>query len=227
MDNPWTELPSSAPYVLPSDAARVGAFNNDPKVPDQRRLRLEIVPEPYIGRIDAPIVFLKLNPGYSPTDIRFTEDPRAREVWRKNILHQALDYPFYVLDPELAWADNANWWKSKIRQVLQIADDRTVANNVLCIEAFPYHSVSAPYFPGVLPSQRYNFALVNQAIDRGALILMANTVNWWHQQVPRLSGYANLFVARTQQGGQITPGYYPDGFPKLERILRASARLGR
>ena len=179
MENPWNHLSETPPYVLPSDIEQVTAFNGRPRLPENKRLQLHVLPEPYIGRVDAPIVFLKLNPGYSPEDIRFTNDEYGRQVWRQNILHQSLDFPFYVLDPALEWAANAQWWRGRLRTILDRFDERLVANTVLCIEAFPYHSAERPGFPGILPSQRYSFSLVRQAIERNALILMANTVGWW------------------------------------------------
>lgn len=206
--------------MLPSDLEQVTAFNGRPRLPETRRLQLHVLPEPYIGRVDAPIVFLKLNPGYSPEDIRFTNDAYGRQVWRKNILHQPLDYPFYVLDPALEWAANAQWWRGRLRTVLDRFDEQVVANNVLCIEAFPYHSAARPKFPGILPSQRYSFALVRQAIERNALILMANTVDWWCSMVPQLRQYELLQIATNPQNGYISPGYYPNGFPQLEHILQ-------
>lgn len=223
VENPWVELPASAPFVLPSDAERVSAFNDRRQPSDCTRLLFDLLPEPWIGRPDAPVVLLRPGPGYTPDDIRFTGNASAREVWRRNILHQPLDYPFYPLDPALAGAAHAIWWRRKLRQVLAIADERTVANNLLCVEAVPYHAYRYSGLPGILSSRRYSVDLIDRAIDRNALILMANMARFWHEAVPRLQGYSHLFIARVPRGGHITPGYYPDGFPHLERVLRDCA----
>ena len=226
LETPWAELPAGPPFVLPCDAALVTAFNDKERQrrSDCERLQLELLPEPYIGRPDAPIVLLKSHAGYRPNDSRLMDDENARKIVRRNLLHQPLAYPFYVLDPALAWTDQAIWWRRKIRHVIAVSDERTVAENVLSIAAFPYRSFRNPALPGLLPSQDYAFALVEQAIDRNALILMGNTVRFWYDAVPRLQGYPHLFIARVARGGYITPGYYPLGFARLEELLREHGR---
>ena len=226
LDNPWARLPESAPFVLPADAALVGAFNGRERQrrSDCERIQLDVLPEPYMGRPDAPIVLLKSHAGYRPNDIQMMDDRNARDVLRRNLLHLPLEYPFHVLDPSLAWTDHAIWWRRKIRHMIAVSNERTVADNVLSIAAFPYRSYRNPTLPELVPSQHYAFALVDQAIDRNALILMGNTVRFWHDAVPRLHGYPHLFIARVARGGHITPGYYPEGFARLEKVLRERGR---
>jgi hypothetical protein len=113
------------------------------------------------------------------------------------------------------------WWRRKLRQVLARFDERTVANNLLSIGAVPYHAYRYLGASPVLPSQRYSLELVERAVDREALILMSNTVRFWLDAVPLLHGYPHLHIARVARGGHITPGYYPEGFAHLERVLRA------
>jgi hypothetical protein len=217
----WSGLPMTAPYILPADLPQIINFNENPKLSEKRRLQLHVLPEPYIGHVDAPIVFLKLNPGYTPNDIRFTEDEYAREVWTKSIFHQPIDYPFYPLDPMLHWTECARWWRKKIRWVLEYADSKTVANLILCIEAFPYHSYNNPRFPGKLPSQDYSFQLVDRAIKRNALIFLGNSVEFWRASVPRLSEHPNVYIANSAQNSSISPGNYPEGFLHLQQVLRS------
>lgn len=220
VENPWTALPASAPFVLPSDVTAVTAFNDRRAESDCTHLRLGLLPEPFLGRPDAPIVLLRAGPGFTPDDIHFTDHDGGREVWRRNVLHQPLEYPFYPLDPALAWAEHAMWWRRKLRRVLARFDERTVANNLLSIGAVPYHAYRYRGSSPVLPSQRYSLDLVERAIDRDALILMSNTVRYWLDAVPRLHGYPHLHIARVARGGHITPGYYPEGFAHLEQVLR-------
>lgn len=219
MQNPWADLPDAAPYVLPADRDRVVAFNDQPGRSPLHRLQLHLLPEPYIGRADAPIVLLKLNPGYAEEDVRFAEDARCREVWRRNALHQPLDHPFYPLDPFLAWTTSAAWWRQRLGQLIARFGEPLVAGNLLCIEAFPYHSIRFPGTRGTLPSQRYGFWLAERAVERGAVILMANRPRVWYRAVPALERYPRLYPARVKHGGYITPGFYPDGFPEIERVL--------
>ncbi len=219
VENPWTEIPASAPFVLPCDAATVRAFNDRRSPLDCSRLQLGSLPEPFIGRPDAPIVLLRAGPGFTPDDLRVSDDRHARHVWRRNVLHQPLDYPFYPLDPALGWTEQAMWWRRKLRQVLARCDERTIAHNLLCIAAVPYRAYRYPGKFPVLPSQRYSLDLVEHAIDRDALILLNNTARFWFDALPRLRGYRHLHIARVARGGHITPGYYPEGFAHLARVL--------
>lgn len=68
MDNPWIQLLEAAPFVLPSDQPPIDAFNRRYLTNARRTLQLDIRPEPFIGNIEAPIVLLYLNPGYTPDD---------------------------------------------------------------------------------------------------------------------------------------------------------------
>jgi hypothetical protein len=52
--NPWQELPHSPPYVLPDDRAPVAAFNL--KSTETTKCDLNLFPEPFFGRPDAPVV---------------------------------------------------------------------------------------------------------------------------------------------------------------------------
>lgn len=219
MENPWADLPDTAPYVLPADRERVLAFNDRHGGSPADRLHLQILPEPYIGRIDAPIVLLKLSPGYLPEKRRFTEDPRCREVWRLNALHEPLDYPFYPLDPFLAWTATARWWRRRLGRLIDTFGERLLAENLLSIEAFPYHSVRFPGTRGTMRSQQYGFWLAERALERGALLLMANRARIWYRAVPALERYPRLYHARVKHGSYVTPGLYPEGFPEIERIL--------
>lgn len=186
-------------------------------------MQLDLLPEPYIGRPDAPVVLLRPGPGYTLDRSQLAANGYGREVWRRNLLHQPLDYPFYALDPALTWSAQAIWWRRKLRQVLAVADERTVAGALLSVAAVPYHAYRYPGSPGPLPSRSYSVALVEAAIDRNAIILISNLVRFWHEAAPRLRGYPHLHIARVPRGGHITPGYYPEGFSRLERLFRERA----
>ncbi len=174
MENPWAEFSMAEPYVAPGDAL---ALNSRRYTNERQSLQLHVLPEPYIGRVKSPIVLLKLNPGFTPNDILFTNDPVARELWQANLLHQDMEYPFYALNPEISWAENFGWWKKKIHFLTDIIPRNVVAEHVVCIEFLPYHSYGKPSLNNLLPSQLYNFYLVNEAIERGALIFLGNTVD--------------------------------------------------
>ena len=72
-DNPWQRLPLDAPFVLPEDHAAIANFNAS--APGEKFVHLEVLPEPFLGRPDAPVVVLGLNPGFKDTDLVQHRDP--------------------------------------------------------------------------------------------------------------------------------------------------------
>ena len=224
MQNPWAEPPAIPPYVLPADRLLVQDFNGSRRATESRRLRLDVLPEPFIGRADAPVILLNINPGYTPDDVLFTNDEYAREVWRRNARHESNEYPFYPFDPTLSWTPTAHWWTRRLRQLVSRTSGKTVANRLLCIEYFPYHSYRDPHFPGEVPSQAYSFALVEHAIDRGSLILIMRGVRAWRERVPRLNGYPGAFDTKNPQSPFVSPGVFPDAYEEVVRHLTTADR---
>jgi hypothetical protein len=222
MDNPWKSLPNEAPFILPSDKSQIDAFNRRYSRNDHRTIRLDIRPEPYIGDINAPIVLLYLNPGYTADDQHLNAHDDGRDLWRGNVHQEPIPYPFYMLDPRVNWAPGARWWRRTLNKLICVSDLETVSKKVLCIEYFPYHSKGDPGFPGTVPSQLYGFHLVESAIDRGAVILATRACRAWREQVPRLNGYRNGFDTRNPQQAIIGPGNYSEGFSIVCELLRGN-----
>jgi hypothetical protein len=194
------------------------AFNDH--VREEHRLQTDVRPQPFLGSEDAPIVLLNLNPGFAECDYLDFEDSYTLEVWRKNLLHEPLVYPFYSLDPKLSHTGGARWWRKKLKEPIQIAGEQVVANTFLCIEYFPYPSRKFKAMRSLLESQRYSFDLANQAIDRNAVIVVMRAQDRWERAVPRLVGYSRLFTLNSSQSGAISRKNCIDGFPVIESILR-------
>src|SRR5690348_8054992 len=97
--NPWTALPRSAPYVLATDVDPIARFNATARAPF--RIELGLMPEPFVGRVDAPIVLLTLNPGVSADDFALHGDEAFRSRVRRCHVQGAMEYPNYYLDPEI------------------------------------------------------------------------------------------------------------------------------
>lgn len=211
----------TSPFVLPSDEPQIDDFNRRYPNNTRRMLRLDIRPEPFIGDLEAPVVFLSLNPGYTPEDQQLHADPVGEALWRSNVLQQSIPYPFYMLDPRIGWASGARWWWRTFNRLISLADVGTVARGMLCVEFFPYHTVGDPGFPGVVPSQHYGFGLAEQAIDRGAIILISRACRAWRERVPRLNEYDNAYDTRNPQQAIIGPGTYPEAFPIVSKLLSA------
>lgn len=165
---------------------------------------------------------LNLNPGFDDRDQSLSEQPRGREAWQKNIRHELLDYPFYLLDPQFKAWPGPQWWLRKLKEPIEISNVKTVANHICCIEHFPYHSIKYKDIPGVLESQKYSFCLAGRAVDRNAVIILMRGEKLWCEAVPRLGSYNNLFRLNGSQNVAISRNNCPAGFPAIEQVLVAN-----
>lgn len=219
-DNPWLDLPNRPPFVLPQDKALIDQFNS--KAAERYHIPLDILPEPYLGNPDAPVVLLGLNPGFNVKDPEWHGNARFRKLSRANLLHKRADYPFYLLDPTI---DRTKWWDRNLRWLIEeVGCAKTVANNVLCVELFPYHSKRFKHAKLCLKSQQYSFALVRQAIERNAVILLLRGYRLWLSNIPELQKYPSIYIARSFQTAAISPGNFPNGFKAAVDVLR---KLGK
>src|SRR5215831_7633288 len=97
--NSWQQLSGQAPFRLPEDSLPIADFSRT--ATEGLALHLELLPEPFLGSPEAPVVLLNLNPGFSPEDQQHHEDPFFAARCRDNLLHRPVDYPFYLLDPNI------------------------------------------------------------------------------------------------------------------------------
>lgn len=219
MKNPWLAVPEVAPFILPGDAGVVERFNQT--APSETRVDLNLLPEPFQGNPDAPVVLLGLNPGLSDEDAAIHADRLFAQRLRANHAHESADYPFYLLHPEVQ-GPGRNWWDRRLRRVLELAPRQRVAQRLLCIEYFPYHSVRFGARLRV-PSQEYGFYLARQAVRRGAVVVIMRSHRLWHAAVPELDSYERAFSLRSVQNISVTPNNCPLGFPAIVQAMGASA----
>jgi hypothetical protein len=123
MQNPWYNLPMIAPFVLEIDRAAIHQFNSTAF--EKHKLRVDAFPGPFIGRPDAPVVLLNLNPGFSENDL--VQDIEG--MWRniKTLHHQEMDYPFFLLDPTISQSGGYRWWYKRLRTLVERYDAKFVA----------------------------------------------------------------------------------------------------
>ncbi len=156
-----------APHVRSWREAYVAPDFAEPN--DDKKFQLHLVPIPFIGDIEkASVVLLLLNPGYGPHDT-FAEfeipalKKRALKNLRQNFSGE--DYPFYFLDPALAWHAGFRWWHGKLAETIQELARRRcesfsearqfLSQHLAAIELVPYHSTKYPLtreIEGTLPS---------------------------------------------------------------------------
>ncbi|HEY2826149.1 MAG TPA: hypothetical protein VGJ04_00995 [Pirellulales bacterium] len=221
--NPWNDLPDNAPYVLDSDGAIIEAHNARLETDSLFKVHLSVLPEPFLGRPDAPVVLLNLNPGWNKDKDPVNHSrPEFIKRNRGNLLHKPSDYPFYLLDPKLR-PNRTNWWEERLGSLIQAVGLEAVAQNVLCVEYFPYHSKRYKKCER-LPSQDYSFTLARDAVERNAVILLMRGKRRWTNAVPSLSSYNRLFFPSSFQCAYVSPNNYSAGFGAAVKEIRAKAK---
>lgn len=204
LKTPWLDLPKRPPYVIPQDRPYVEAFN---KHADNRtKLRLRLLPDPFIGRSDAPLVVLMLNPGFTPIDHWQYRIPERRRLIMSSLMRgdgQRMHY----LDDAFATTPGGRWWRRSLGSLLSVGFDySTLSEKVLAVEFHGYHSRSFASLPITLPSQWFGFQLVSVAMERGATIVVARGWRYWDIAVPGLSDYRRRVRLSNARASAISPG---------------------
>ncbi len=215
MKNPWHKLPDREPFVLEQD--RPFVEQHKAKAKPEYFIHTNLLPEPFLGNPNAPVVLLNLNPGYNDKDLDF-QDERFTELSQDNRLHRGGGYPFYLLNPEIENTLGYKWWDSRLRELIKACGRGCVAQNVLAVEMMPYHSIK--YRPLVVPSQAYSFELVRRAIQRRAVIVQMYGKNEWPKCFPELMGHQHYYHVKGR-GVYVTPKSCPGGFPVIVDTINA------
>lgn len=96
-----------------------------------------------------------------------------------------------------------------------------LSQQLFTIEYFSYHSVRYGWRNGVLPSQKYAIHLLEEAIARGAEIIVMRGKSIWMKAVPELKKYSHAYVLKSPQNVIISEGNLgQDAFSKVVRRIR-------
>lgn len=228
MKNPWLRLPQAPPYVYALDEEPIQNLysSSDPK----EKLHLECFPEPYLGRVDAPVVLLGLKPGFDEGDPAAHRDTAFAAAASKSLRHEALPYPLYLLDPSFASTPGGVYYRGAMRELAEALGAgpgkgldhpawKTIANEVFVINFFPYHSVEASLNQKPLTSQQYGFSLAHQALARNALVVILLGEAWWKKPIPELAKHARVFIGSNMRSWFLSPGNLPGGFDAVVQEL--------
>ncbi len=217
MNNPWLTLPAKPPFVLADDQQSILDFNT--KAKPEHSIHLEGVPQPYLGNPSARIILLNLNPGFSQDEIRFQQgNEYFVQMSRANLVHESLEYPFYLLDTRIYASLGSVWWRKKLKPLLNLYEVKRIANELCVIEYFPYASQRFGCNISI-PSQRYSFSLVHEAMRRNALIIQMRSRRLWHNAVPGLGSYQHYYKLNSPQNTVISENNCPTGYPEILNIL--------
>lgn len=218
--NPWARLPSEPPYVLSEDKGMVEKFNRT-AAPNHFLHVDKLLPEPFIGARDAPVILLSNNPGFSEDEERegARQSAAFRELVRRNLLHESSDYPFVFLHPDVGYRDGKEWWQDTLKPLLRRFWERNVSRSILNVVYFPYPSARYRHQRRLLISQEYGFELVRDAINRQAIVVLMRRGRRkaWLTAVPELNGYSHLFSVRSQNP-VISPNNC-DGYSQVEKAI--------
>lgn len=222
MNNPWHELPDKPPFVLREDEEKIRDFNA--KVDKRYRLRIdEILPEPFVGDPNAPVVILGNNPGFKPARVCYKLERRFVQRLRDNLQHKPSDCPFVFFAPDID-DSHKTWWKKKLNGLLKNGlEYENLSKSIFAVDYFPYPSQEFKRFPCHLPSgaQDYNFQLVRQAIERKAYIVLTRGSKRWRKAVPSLPEYERFCEVRNKQAGTISLANCPQ-FQEIAQTIEAT-----
>jgi len=215
-DNPWVELPTTSPFVLPDDAPYVRAFHRHE--PEQRHFRLDLPPDPWLGCWDAPVVLLLQNPSFNDADTAVFARQDVHEANRRNMIEEAGGRPHYWLDEEFGDTYSGVWWRNTLSKLIADIGTRETARAVLVVEMYGYRTRTFRALPVTIPSQRFALDLVDDAIRRDAMIVLPRAASLWEVACPALLDYPHMLHGRSRNAivsvGNLEPGGY-------DRVLRA------
>ena len=209
--NPWSQLPASAPYILPEDHSIIERFNARYAYNWKFQVQRQLLAEPFIGDPSSRVYLLGLNPGYDrEADDAWHANPVYCRAIINNLNHRPAEFPFYFLDPCLKDAPGSKWWRLYLKWLINDVGIETLAQNVFYCELFPYHSKKYKPVPKViapkgLPSSRYTVSLVHQTIEAHRLVVVTRAFSRWCKLVPELQGYRNLLHLRTTASIWLSP----------------------
>lgn len=228
--NPWNRLPSRAPFILPEDQPAIDSFNSGLRDDDIGRVHLEIHPSPFVGNPEAPVVLLALSPHFNPKTVAKANTDEFIKPSLGNLAHRPVNVecPFFFLGLGLDYPGRL-WWQKCLGHLIKAVGQPKVEKNIFCVDYFPYH-VPAKFKHGQVrvPSQKYGFSLLKQAMERDAVILFlykeARRLWSGYDAIPELHDYRRAYEPGSGGDGIIDEINFPQGFPVAVETLQKCCR---
>jgi len=141
------------------------------------------------------LVTLRTNGGFGDADYFFEDYLGVRQSLLDN-LHQkpGREFPFFCLNPDLAWSGPFRWWEPKLRPIIKLLIGnnmsytsalKVLAKKIAVVELFPYHSRNSAKLKGVnepnlMPSVRKarEFLALESHNDKRLKLLMRRHNDW-------------------------------------------------
>lgn len=231
MKNPWIEFVENLEetnLVLKEDKAVIDRFNQSTN--ETFKVHREIMPAPFMGNVQsAQILLLLLNPGYDEKEEIKGYYKEYKPYWKNEIQHiQSIpELPLFCLDQK--YIEYSDYWNNKLKPLILKTSKEKVAKNICQIQFFPYHSkkfksISKKIliengFDKYLTSQKYNFYLVEKAMERNAIIIILRSRKMWFEAIPKLEKYENLYFTNSYLNTILSENNLSETFPKIVNIL--------
>lgn len=203
MENPWFNLKkTNNEYIAECDKD----YPNYLFVPKYGLKLKNLIPSPYTGDPKNSIIYLlALNSGYTENiDEKF--HMKYESLLKDQLVHKFDDYPFMPLNPCFEGDPGYIWWHKKLRHLIKEFDVKFIANKIFNIEYFPYRSKKFKELPVILPSQKYTFSLVEEAISNEKIIIIMRSKKYWFNAIPKLEVYKRKYILRSPQNPVISSG---------------------
>ena len=213
MDNPWLRLPEKPPFVLPEDKELVSKFNIQHK--EQNNIPVELPPEPYAGRKDAPVVLLALHPDHDPDDVKYMcDNAEFAASMQRTRAFEKQDYLFYHLNEKYPENPGLKFWKKKLKKPIHELGHRTCSQGFLLLQLFPYKTKAKINGKKLSSSFSFTCTLLQKAIERNAIIILMYGKKEWEENIFGLSSYERYFICSNKRQPMISPGNLPKGVYK-------------
>ena len=210
--NPWKTVNRNTPgKILPEDREAIQEFNTKHKG-RPTEIRFELLPEPFVGSLKAPIWLLNLNPGFKKHEIPLEpalEDDKERNL---RLEHES----FWYLSPSMAKSPGGEYWQRKLGRLMNDVSAQKLRHALFVIEYFPYHSTNYAEIK-VLPSQQFTKSLLRWGIEQRKEIVVLRSLRRWGNLVPELFVH-NIHVLNSVQNISFTPNNVPR-YGELVKII--------
>jgi len=219
MENPWISLKRiNNEYIANCDKETITYFKS--KLHNEFELKLNLTPGPYYGDPDKAKVFLLgLNPGYSDEDANICE--KNEKIIIDSLTHSIKQHPFLPLNPINYGSPGFNWWRKRLRVLIDKTSLDVVQNFIFGAEFFPYPSIKFKRVNRILPSQQYTFYLIKKAIQDKKCIIIKRSKRIWYDSVPELEKYERKYILKNPQCTYISPGNMDNyEFNEVVKVLK-------
>jgi hypothetical protein len=223
-DNHWHLLPHTRPFVLEHDLPSICRFNQ--KVESRFQYVLDLHPEPFIGSLSAPVILLALNPGLSERDYLVHADEHLLGTIRNSAVQSPLCNQFYYLSESFSSTPGGEWWRSKLRCLIDDLGVEPVSAAICCIQLYPYHSREFHSIPEETSTVLHVRQVLLDQFRLGKQIIVMRAWRQWTSLVPELHDYERVFRLRNPRNPCLSPGNLGDSYEMVREAMLTGPNSG-